>query len=94
MTPSDEKRRKRIVFRSMHRGIREMDIVIGTYVREHIDAADSAQLDEMERILEIPDQDLLAWLTGARPVPEEQTSTMLEEILAIRFDETFFGNQK
>jgi hypothetical protein len=33
----------------------------------------------------------MAWMTGALPVPAEQTSELLEEMLATRFDETFFG---
>ena len=78
----------------MHRGIREMDIVIGTFVRGFIDSATSADMDELERILEIPDQDLLAWLTGAQPVPESETSQLLQKILASRFDQTFFGSSQ
>ena len=92
MTVTDENRRKRIVWRACHRGIKEMDIVMGTFVRSRIGKSDVAELQELERILEIPDQDLLAWLTGAQPIPEDQQSELLQEMLAARFDETFFGN--
>ncbi len=91
MTETDQNRRKRIVWRACHRGIKEMDIVVGTFVRGRIEKSDAAELQELERILEIPDQDLLAWLTGAQPVPEDQQSELLQEMLAARFDETFFG---
>ena len=69
-----------------------MDIVVGTFVQGRIGQSDEAELQELERILEIPDQDLLAWLTGAQPVPDDQQSALLREMLATRFDETFFGN--
>ena len=91
MTATDENRRKRIVWRATHRGIKEMDIVVGTFVKGKIASADEADLLELERILEIPDQDLYAWLTGTQPVPDDQQSPLLQEMLSARFDETFFG---
>lgn len=92
MTVTDENRRKRIVWRACHRGIKEMDIVVGTFVKNRIALSDEAELLELERILDIPDQDLLAWLTGTQPVPDDQRSPLLQEMLSARFDETFFGN--
>ena len=92
VTATDENRRKRIVWRACHRGIKEMDIVVGTFVQGRIAQSDAAELQELERIIEIPDQDLLAWLTGAQPVPDDQKSALLQEMLSARFDETFFGN--
>ena len=92
MTATDENRRKRIVWRACHRGIKEMDIVVGTFVKNRIALSDEAELLELERILDIPDQDLLAWLTGTQPVPDDQQSALLQEMLSVRFDETFFGN--
>jgi antitoxin CptB len=92
VTVTDENRRKRIIWRACHRGIKEMDIVVGTFVQARIANSDEAELQELERIIEIPDQDLLAWLTGAQPVPGDQQSALLQEMLASRFDETFFGN--
>ncbi|MGI9513586.1 MAG: succinate dehydrogenase assembly factor 2 [Anderseniella sp.] len=91
MTVTDENRRKRIVWRACHRGIKEMDIVVGTFVQNRVARSDEAELQELERILDIPDQDLLAWLTGAQPVPDDQQSPLLQEMLSARFDETFFG---
>ncbi len=70
-----------------------MDIVVGTFVKQRIATASHDELEELERILDIPDQDLLAWLTGAKPVPQDQNSR-LQEMLAGRFDETFFGNSE
>ena len=36
-----------------------------------IDALTDAELDEYERLLDLPDTDLLAWITGERPVPAD-----------------------
>ena len=91
VSESLDPRRKRIVWRATHRGIREMDFVVGTFVKERVADADEAVLTELERILEIPDQDLMAWMAGALSVPAEQDSGLLQEMLSTRFDETFFG---
>ena len=71
-----------------------MDIVVGGFVKSKIRTSDEAELQELERILEIPDLDLLAWLTGTQPVPQEQQSPLLLEMLATRFDETFYGKSQ
>jgi len=71
-----------------------MDIIVGTFVHSKIKQSDEAELQELERILEIPDQDLLAWLTGTQPIPQDQQTTLLLEMLAVRFDELFYGNSR
>lgn len=71
-----------------------MDIVVGTFVQDKIKQSGETELQELERILEIPDQDLLAWLTGTQPVPEDQQSPLLLEMLSVRFDETFYGKTR
>ena len=92
MTQTLDSRRKRIIWRATHRGIREMDYVVGTFVRAHVGEASEAELTELERIIELPDQDLMAWMTGAKSVPADVDSPLLQQMLATRFDETFFGN--
>lgn len=71
-----------------------MDIVVGGFVKSRIRHSDEAELQELERILQIPDLDLLAWLTGTQPVPEEQQSPLLLEMLATRFDESLYGKSQ
>jgi len=71
-----------------------MDIIVGTFVHSKIKQFDEAELQELERILEIPDQDLLSWLTGAQPIPRDQQTTLLLEMLALRFDQSFYGSSR
>ena len=49
-------RRRRLLFRSWHRGIREMDLVLGRFADAHIGTLSEAELDEYERWLDVPDQ--------------------------------------
>jgi antitoxin CptB len=75
-------RRKRLLFRAAHRGTAENDILIGGYVAANIAVMDAAALDQLERILEMPDVDLADWLTGRRPVPGSETNPLLHRMRA------------
>lgn len=64
-------RRRRLLFRSWHRGIREMDLVLGRFADTHIAKLSDGELDEYERWLEVPDQKIYSWVNGAAAVPPE-----------------------
>lgn len=64
-----ERRRKRLRFRAWHRGVKEADIIVGAFVDAHVAGWGHEQIRWLERLLEEPDQDVLAWIMRARPVP-------------------------
>ena len=83
MTDLDiETRRRRLRFRAWHRGIRETDIIMGRFADAEIETFTLEDIVAFEHVLEIPDHDVLAWVTGAAPVPPEARSPMLDRILA------------
>ena len=59
-------RRRRLLFRSWHRGIREMDLVYGRFADAQIAALSEAELDDYERLLELRDQQVFDWVIGAQ----------------------------
>ena len=65
-----EPRRKRMLFRAWHRGTREMDLIMGRYSESVIETLSEDELGVLETLSEETDRDLLAWITGAEPVPE------------------------
>jgi len=73
-------RRRRLLFRSTHRGTFENDLMIGGFVRANLAAFTDADLDALEALMELPDVDLADWLTGRRPIPEEAATPMLLRI--------------
>lgn len=77
-----ERRRRRLVFRAWHRGIRETDLILGRFVDVHAAAFDADDMAAFEAILDVPDRDLLAWVTGAAAIPPESRSPMLDRIIA------------
>jgi len=77
-------RRKRLLFRCWHRGTREMDLLLGRFADAEIAVLTDAELAELERLLEIPDPDLYAAVTGDKPLPAEFASALFERIKAVR----------
>ena len=67
MSETREIRLKRLRIRSWRRGTREMDLLLGGYADGALDALAEGDLAEFEALLEAPDQDLYAWISGARP---------------------------
>ena len=78
--PEHDVRRRRLLFRSTHRGTFENDLMIGGFVRANLENFTAEELDAMEAVLELPDVDLADWLTGRREIPPEEASPMLLRI--------------
>ncbi|KQZ94301.1 hypothetical protein ASD64_05445 [Mesorhizobium sp. Root157] len=79
-----EPRRAKLLFRSWHRGMREMDLILGRFADAQIDALTGDEIDQYERLLDISDTDLLPWITGQQPIPEDLGLPVLQKVLAAR----------
>ena len=79
-----EARRKRLLWRATHRGIKEMDLLLGGYVAANLASLGDADLDVLEVIIDIPDQTLLSWATNQETVPAGAATPLLREILNFR----------
>jgi antitoxin CptB len=77
-------RRRRLLWRAGHRGIKEMDILLGRFAQAHIETMDHQALEEFEAIVALADHDLLAWITRQSPVPRELRSATLDALIAYR----------
>ncbi len=64
-------RRKRLLFRCWHRGTREMDMILGGFADAHIAALSESEVADLERLIELPDPDLYAALSGGTPLAPE-----------------------
>lgn len=62
-----DRRLKRIRFRSWHRGIKEMDILMGGFADQHLAELSDEELDAFETVLTVPDQELYAMLVRDDP---------------------------
>jgi len=75
-------RRRRVLFRAWHCGIREMDILMGRFADAEIGTVSEAELDELERLIEVPDRDLFRWLTGEDEVPPNYDTALFHRLRA------------
>jgi antitoxin CptB len=75
-------RRRRLLFRSWHRGIREMDLILGMFADAHIGEFSDAELDAYEQLIAWPDPDLLGWVTGAFEPPTDGDTPMFRRLRA------------
>jgi antitoxin CptB len=83
MTEPVEIRRKRLLFRSWHRGTREADLLLGPFAARHLGEFSPADLDRYEALLSESDTLLYDWLSARTPPPAEH-GDMLSRIRAFR----------
>jgi len=79
-------RRRRLLFRSWHRGIREMDMVYGRFADAQIAALSEPELDDYEKLLELRDQQVFDWVFGAQPLDPDYDTPLFRRLLAFHDD--------
>ena len=77
-----ESKRKRLRFRAWHRGTKEMDLLMGSFVDTWLSEFGDIELAELEKIIDYNDIDLYAWLTGRQPIPANVDSELMQKLKA------------
>lgn len=77
-------RRKRLLYRSTHRGMKEADVLLGGFVSAHIGTLSDDQIDRLETLLDELDVDIMDWVIGKRPVPPQFDTDVYQMILAFK----------
>ena len=72
--------RKKLLFRAWHRGIREMDLILGRYADAHIVAMPAQEIEEFAFLLEVFDRDLIQWFTDETETPTEWNTALFQKI--------------
>ena len=73
-------RRKRLLFRCWHRGTREMDLILGRFADAEIANLSDDELAQFEFLMDVPDPDLYAALTGKMPPAPDYANGLFERI--------------
>ena len=53
--------KKKILFRSSHRGTKEMDLLLGNFVKKYINILNINELQDLDKILQIEDDNIQKW---------------------------------
>jgi len=73
-------RRRKLLFRCWHRGMREMDLIMGRFADAAVEQLTSDELAEFEHLMEVPDRELLAWITGEADAPPEYDTALFRRL--------------
>ena len=79
-----DERRKRLLFRCWHRGTREMDLILGRFADMTIADLSDSELAELEHLIEMPDPDLYAALSGDTRLASQFAGPLFDRIKAFR----------
>ena len=72
--------KKQIIYRSTHRGSKEMDILLGNFVKEYVDKFTDDDLKKLDKILKIEDEILYRWYFKKKK-SEEVPNNKISELL-------------
>ena len=82
MMTNKEILKKQIIYRSMHRGSKEMDLLLGNFVKKHINEFNDTELKELESLLFVEDELLYKWYFEKnlnKIIPKTKVSKMLKD---------------
>ncbi|MGA7490532.1 MAG: succinate dehydrogenase assembly factor 2 [Xanthobacteraceae bacterium] len=75
-----DQRRRKLLFRSWHRGMREMDLIMGRFADATLEHLAEDEIAEFEQLIEAPDPELLAWITGQAEVPPDYDTALFRRL--------------
>lgn len=71
-------RRRRLLFRSWHRGTQESDLILGSFAEGSLKTLDGGQLGRFEALLDCTDPDLFDWIFGVSDPPPEHDHDVMQ----------------
>lgn len=74
--------KKRLLFRSWHRGTREIDLLLGRFADAHVPDFSEEDLALYDQLLSNNDPDIFNWVSRAEPVPPEEDTRVMRALLA------------
>jgi antitoxin CptB len=75
-------RRRRLLFRSWRRGTREIDLILGRFADAEIDRLTASELDDFERLMDVPEPDLYHWIATGEAPPAPYDSAVFRRLCA------------
>ena len=80
MSETIEQRRRRLIHRSRYTGMKETDLLLGSFAVQYVPRFGAAELDDYERLLQEQDADIFAWASGQLAPPEEHKTAVFKMI--------------
>ena len=74
--------KRQIIYRSTHRGTKEMDLLLGNFVRKNINNLTDKELKDLDTLIKFEDEILQKWYfdkNNKKLVPITKISTLLQK---------------
>ena len=81
MMANKEILKKQIIYRSMHRGTKEMDLLLGNFVKKYVKEFNITELKDLEKLLFMEDEIIYKWYiekNSNNTIPKTKVSIMLK----------------
>jgi antitoxin CptB len=70
--------RQRVRYRAWHRGMLEMDMILGPFADANVTKYDVKELQRLETLMDEEDADLLKWIMGQAKPPETVDGALIQ----------------
>ena len=74
--------KKEIIYRSQHRGFKEMDLILGQFVKKYIEIFNEDELNDLNKLLFMEDELIYKWYLDKKSniyVPNNKVSMLLKK---------------
>jgi antitoxin CptB len=75
--------RRRLLFQSRHRGVKELDLILGPFAERHLGEFDATELRQYAELLAEQDPDIYDWLIGRAPLPARLQNRVTSLLLTL-----------
>ncbi|MDG1437214.1 MAG: succinate dehydrogenase assembly factor 2 [Rickettsiaceae bacterium] len=72
---------KKLLYQSCNRGCKETDLIIGKFAHLNLKKMSDCELEVFNEILGYSDADIYDWYTNKKPVPAQNSSDLMTQIL-------------
>ena len=86
MTADIEQIKKKIIYRSNYRGTKEMDKLLGSFVKNYIDKFTIEELKELEKFLDLDDELIYDFYKGKSKNIEFRNKKILNTFINFKLD--------
>ena len=80
----DDIQKKKLLYRANYRGFREADLLLGGFLKKHINELSDDELAQFEALLSARDHDIYEWISGASNPPPEHDTALLGKLRQFR----------
>ncbi len=78
--------RKKLKFRSWHRGMKEADLILGRFADAYLPRLTEQELYQFDALLACADQVVLDWIFGKVEVPAEYNNNIMTLLKNFKFE--------